>query len=171
MVVRFQACSDFFFRCAVLSSPIFLVWRRVVSQPSTSRTWCTRYCTAVRRAVVYTWHVFIHTECCCRCCCCSVPVLLLHQLLMFIVVCRIAKKVSGSSNLIPSSVFFLFKHNLFFHACLAVLSHLRPRIAYTTSSEITGMRGAKAGIVVCRFFHISFSFGVVWCHNRVPLIL
>ena len=29
---------------------------------------------------------------------------------------------------------------------LAVLSHLRPRFAYTTPLEITRMRGAKAGV-------------------------
>ena len=65
-------------------------------------------------ALLYTLHVCIHPECCCRCCCCSVPVLLLQQLLLFVIVCRMAKIVDGSLNLIPYSVFFLFIQTRFF---------------------------------------------------------
>ena len=45
--------------------------------------------------------------------------------------------------------FSSLKHDLLFNVCmhpLAVLSHLRPRFPWTTSSVITGMRGAKAGV-------------------------
>ena len=45
--------------------------------------------------------------------CVAIPLLLLQQLLLFVVVCRMAKNVGGSLNLIPPSVFFLFKYDLF----------------------------------------------------------
>ena len=32
------------------------------------------------------------------------------------------------------------------------------------------MREAKAGIIHVRFFHGFLLFGVVWFHNRVPLL-
>ena len=41
--------------------------------------------------------------------CCSVPALLLQQLLLFVIVCR--NIVSGSLNVIPSSVLFFFIQN------------------------------------------------------------
>ena len=40
--------------------------------------------------------------------CVSILLLLLQQLLLFVIVCRMAKIVGDSLNLIPSSVFFLF---------------------------------------------------------------
>ena len=59
------------------------------------------------------------------------------------------KYVFGSVNVIPVFPFSSFKHDLNLMYPFAVLlyrSHLRPRFAYTTSSVITGMRGAKAGV-------------------------
>ena len=46
--------------------------------------------------------------------CVAILLLLLHQLLLFVIVCRMAKIVSGSLNLIPSIVSFLLilKHEL-----------------------------------------------------------
>jgi len=35
----------------------------------------------------------------------------------FVIVCRMAKIVAGSSNLIPFSAFFLFQHDLLFNRC------------------------------------------------------
>ena len=54
-----------FIWCAVLLYLIF-VWRRVVSQPSTSRTRCPRYFSAAVRRIIYL--ACIYTECGCRCC-------------------------------------------------------------------------------------------------------
>ena len=94
-------------------------------------------------------HLFMHSECCCRCCCgCSVAILLsLPQLLLFVIVCRMAKLVASSLNLIPigsldSNTTYLTRYP--FRS--GTVSHLRPRFAYTSSSVFTGMRGAKAGI-------------------------
>ena len=43
--------------------------------------------------------------------------------------------------------FFLFKHDLcLMYVPLGSMPHLRPRFAYATSSVITGMRGARAGV-------------------------
>ena len=100
---------------------------------------------------VYTSYVFTHTEWCCHCCgccgcsaccytgavaaCCCCLVLLV---LLFVIVCRMAKFVAGSFNLIQSSAFFLFIHSMFFGVPLgntvaftyplAALSHLRTSI-------------------------------------------
>ena len=69
---------------------------------------------------------------------------------------------------------FLFLHsNTIYFSCiypLTVLSHLRPPFAYTTSSVVTGMRGAKAAISGVPLFHVLFFFRVVSFHNRVPLL-
>ena len=67
------------------------------------------------------------------CCCCT------SYLLPFIV-CRMAKIVAGSLNLIPSIVFFLSfsKTRFILHVCtypLAVLSHLRPRFSYILGND------------------------------------
>ena len=108
----YQWCAVFFH--------VFFVWRGVVSQPSPSTVGpdIPGIILLYEYDVFNTWHVFIHTECCCRCCCCSVPVLLLQQLLLFDVVCRMAKIVAGSLNLIPSSVFFpLIQTRFIFHVC------------------------------------------------------
>ena len=40
--------------------------------------------------------------------CDAILLLLLYQLLLFVILCRIAKFLAGSLNLIPSIVFFLF---------------------------------------------------------------
>ena len=98
-----------FYLCAVFS--LLFVSGRVVSQSSTLRTWYTRYYYLLYD-LLFTWHVFIHTECCCRCCC-SVPVVLLKQLLLFVIVCRMANNVAGWLNQFPSHVLFLFKHDMF----------------------------------------------------------
>ena len=66
--------------------------------------------------------------------------------LLFVIMCGMAKTVAGSLNLIPVFSFSSFKHGLFLMCLLSVLSHLRPRFAYDTSSVVTGMRGAKAGV-------------------------
>ena len=106
-MVRIQAWSVF---CAVfLFTSFFLfgvVWFhiRVPLGPDIP-------CTILLYDVLYTWHVLIRRECCCRCYCYSVP-LLLQQLLLF-VVCRMAKIVAGSLNLIPSSVLFLIQTRFF----------------------------------------------------------
>ena len=77
---------------------------------------------------------------------CCYTAVVAEQLLLLVIVCRMAKNVAGLLNLIPSSVFFLFKHGLY-NVRTPVLSLLPPRFAYTaTSSVITGMRGAKAGV-------------------------
>ena len=45
--------------------------------------------------------------------CVDLQLLLLQQLLLFVIVCRTAKHVAGSSSPIPSSALVLFKHGLF----------------------------------------------------------
>ena len=75
----------------------------------------------------------MHAECCCRCCCCSVFVILLllvYQLPQFVIVCRMAKNVAGSLNLIPSIVFVLFilKYDL-----VLMYVPLRSAVALTSS--------------------------------------
>ena len=62
---------------------------------------------------------------------CVAIMLLLLQQLLFVIVCRVAKIVPGSFNLIPSGVSFLFiqmRFNYINNVCtpFAVLSHLRP---------------------------------------------
>ena len=52
----------------------------------------------------------------------------------------------GSLHLILVPSFSSFKHYLFSLYPLAVPSHLRPRLAYDTSSVNTGVRGTKAGV-------------------------
>ena len=94
------------------------------------------YSRAVRRIIylrcIYTYHV----QSCCRCycsVCCYIAAVLLQQLLLFVIVCRIAKIVAGSLTLIPSSVFFLFKHDFFLckYPLAGLLSHLLlPRFAH-----------------------------------------
>ena len=80
--------------------------------------------------------------CCCCCCCCCCCLLLL----LFVILCGMEKNVAGSLNLIPVFSSSSSEHDLFLmydiFIPLAVLSHLRPRFACTTSSVITGMRGA-----------------------------
>ena len=66
------------------------------------------------------FHVFTHIECCYRgrCYCCSVVILLLLlQLLLFVIVCRMAKIVAFSLNVIPSLVFFSSFSNMTFSVC------------------------------------------------------
>ena len=177
MVVRFTACS-LFFCVRRFFSPLDVlfgvVWfhDRVPPGPDTPGcsvfvvvvgvvlTFTHRY-NAVRGHrillydVFYTWHVFIHTECCCRCCCClllcvAIPVLLLPQLLLLLILCRMTKTVAGSSNLIPSSVFFPFiPTRLIFNVCIPLgctVAFTASICLYITSAVITGMRGAKAGV-------------------------
>ena len=78
---------------------------------------------------------------------CVATLLLLQLLLLFVMVCRMAKLLLWSI-VSDSSVFFLFIQTRYtFMYPLVVLSHLRPRFAYyNTSSAITGIRGAKAGV-------------------------
>ena len=136
MVVRIPTCSQSFFSVDLIY-PVLSV---------------------VRRIICLAWHVFVHTDCCCRCCCCccSVPALLPQQLLLF-VMCRMSKIVAGSFNLIPSRVLYFFIQARYILTYpLAVTSHLRPRFAYATSSLVTGMRGAKAGISGVPFFSTAF---------------
>ena len=72
-------------------------------------------------------------------------VAILLSLPLAAVVCRVAKLVAGSLNLIPVFSFLRSKHAWFVMYPLAVqLSHLRPRFADDTSSVLTGMRGVKA---------------------------
>ena len=103
----------------------------------------------------------MHTECCCRrcCCCCCVAMLCCCcccscccccLLLLFLIVWRTAKFVAGSLHLIPVFYFSRFKRYLFLMCTLAVMSHLRPRFAYNTSSIIAGVRGTKAGVSMPR---------------------
>ena len=61
--VRAPERSLFFFGVP-LSFHLFFVWRRVITKPSTSRIWY------ITPHDVYTWHVFINTECCCCSVCC-----------------------------------------------------------------------------------------------------
>ena len=51
-----------------------------------------------------------------------------------------------SLSLIPVFSFSTFQHDLFLMHPLAVLPHVRPRYTNATSSVITGMRGANAGV-------------------------
>ena len=73
-------------------------------------------------------------------------------LLLLVIVCRVTLfvPVVYLLHLIPVFSFSSFKHDLFFMYPLAVLlSHVQPRFTYNTyhtSSVITGMRGAKAGV-------------------------
>ena len=79
------------------------------------------------------------------------PLLLLQQLLLFVIVCRMAKMVAGSLNLTASSVIFLFMQTRFiFNVCRLPLGStvvFAASISYTASSVITGIRGAKAGVI------------------------
>ena len=69
--------------------------------------------------------LYAYTECCCCCCFCSalcVAILLLLRqqqqcccfLLLLVLVCRMAKVVAGSCNLIPVFSFSSFKRNINF---------------------------------------------------------
>ena len=81
--------------------------------------------------------------------CVAILLFLLYQLLLFVTACRMATIVAGSSNLIHLLFSFSSFSNTMYFKCIypsAVLSHLRPRFAYTASSVITGMRGAKEGV-------------------------
>ena len=64
MVVLFPAWSlFFFFGVPFFFSPLIFAWRRVVSQPSISRTWYTRYYTAVRlRRIMHLACIFTYTH-------------------------------------------------------------------------------------------------------------
>ena len=59
--------------------------------------------------------------------------------LLFVIVCRMAKVVAGSLNMIP-----VHPNTIYFHCIypLAVLSHLRPRFSYRT--RISYKRGFAA---------------------------
>ena len=133
----------FFFWCSVFW-PLF-VWRRVVSQPSTSRTWCTPYYTAAVRRIVYLACIYT-----CR-------VLLPLLLICVLLYCRSCCTGCGCSSLCAGWQKLLLVHWIWFHLLFslsfsntiwfkymypsAMLSHLRPRFVCTTSSVITGMRG------------------------------
>ena len=82
-----------------------------------------------------------HTCCCCCCCCCCC------LLLLFVIVCRMTKFAAGSLNLIPVFSFSSFKHDVFLMYRLAVLWRRIHGLELPTSSVITGMRGANAGII------------------------
>ena len=65
----------------------------------------------------------------------AILLLLLQQqcccfLILYVIVCRIAKFVAGSLNLIPVLFFSSFKRDLFLMYPLAVPSHLRLRFAF-----------------------------------------
>ena len=90
-----------FFRCAFFFHLFF--WRRVVSQPSTSIGPEILYGVLCD---VYTWHVFIRRVLLPLLLLCVAILLLLQHLLQFVIVCRMAKFVAGSLELIP--VFSLF---------------------------------------------------------------
>ena len=96
-------------------------------------------------------------------CVAILPLLLLAAAVRHLVpdgiVCRYDKFVAGSLNLIRVSSFSSFKHDLVLMYHLAVLSHLRPRVAIQSrketrvrgldlpaSSFVTGMRGAQVGV-------------------------
>ena len=89
--------------------------------------------------------------------CVAILLLLLQQLLLFVIVCRMAKNVAGLLNL-----------NLWFHPVFSfssVLSHLRPRFAYTTSSIIMGMRERGEALPVIRV-RISYILGRNYGYSR-----
>ena len=75
---------------------------------------------------------YMHTGCCCF-------------LLLFVIVCRMTKFLTGSLNLIPVFSFSSFKRDLFLMCPLAVLRRIYG-LDLLTSSVITGMRRAKAGV-------------------------
>ena len=66
-----------------------------------------------------------------------------------------------SLNLNPVCSWFSFKHDLFSMHPLAVLAHLRPRLAYyDTSSVIVGMRGAKRRSLPCIKYKYTTTYGL-----------
>ena len=79
---------------------------------------------------------------CCCCCCCGSSAA---------VSCCCSSSCAGWCWFIESdpSFFFLFiQTRLIFEVPLGgTVSHLRSRFAYSTSSVIAGMRGAKAGVI------------------------
>ena len=141
-MVRFPAC--FLFWCAVLIAYSFCLTSCGVTTES-SRTWYTRCYAAVRRiiylACIYTYRALL-------------PPMLLLPCTGVVAVAAAALRyhVPGGKRccwLIESDSiqFFLFMQTrLIIMYPLAVLSHLRPRFAYTTSSVITviaGIRGSR----------------------------
>ena len=93
------------------------------------------------------------TECCCRCCCCSVMLYCCcccnssaaSSCCLFAILCRVAKFVAGSLNLVPVFSSSSFKRDVFFMYPLAVLCRIYG-LDLPTSSVITDMRGAKAAV-------------------------
>ena len=122
------------------------IWRRVVSQPSTSRTWYTRYYTDVRRNI-YSMYLYVESfpdavaaalYRCCRCSswCCSSSCSRWQKLLLVHWIWSHPRFSSSS-----------FRHDLFL-----LYVPLGSTVAFTASicqyytSENVGVRGAKAGV-------------------------
>ena len=131
-------------------APFFLplfVWRRVVSQPSTARTWHNRHYTAERR-IIYLACIYTYR--------------LLLPLLLFVIVCRMAKIAAGSMNLIPSSVVFLFIQTRSIFNVRTPWQYCRVHglDLLNTYSVIMGMRGAKTGVSPPRRSHHCTSYDI-----------
>ena len=75
--------------------------------------------------------VLVYCFCCCSCC----------LLVLLVIVCRMAKLVAGSLNLIPE---FCFESTTIYFLCTQ--SCRIYGLDLPTPSEIIGMRGAKAGV-------------------------
>ena len=82
--------------------------------------------------------LLLYCCCCCSSCCCSSLYAEWQNCCWFIESDSI--KCFLSLHLNTNDLYCKFMYSL------AVLSHLRPRLAYTTSSVITGMRGAKGSV-------------------------
>ena len=84
-------------------------------------------------AILLLLQMLLAAACCCllllaAACCCL--------LLLFAIVCRMAKFVAGSLNLIPVFSLYSFRTRLMFNISLGstAVSHLRPRFAYILSN-------------------------------------
>ena len=119
----------------------------MVSHPSTSRTWHARYCTAVRRIIYLDMYLFIQSAAAAaaaalyRCCWCS------SCLLLFVIVCRMAKNCYWFVESDSIQCFLSFIQTRFIFNVFAPWQHCRIYgLDLPTSSVITGMGGAKAGV-------------------------
>ena len=110
-----------------------------------------RCCPTYEYVFVYTCHIFLLLLLLCvaillllplQCCCLLLLAAAVRHRVPDDIIC-----CCGLMHVIP--VFSSFKHDFFFMYPLALLSHEQPRLTYNThrtSSKITGMRGAKAGV-------------------------
>ena len=144
--------------------PLFVVWRRVVSQLSTSRTSYTRYYTAVRRiiylACLYTYRVLLTL------------LLLLCTGVVAAAAAAVRHRVADSKNCCwfieyDSIQCFIssFKHDIFI-----MYVPLGSTVAFSASICLYyilgsyGMRGAKTGVIPprrsppCTRYHITAPF-------------